>query len=114
MGLTQHQAMQVATIAGTVASRVIDFHNIPLKGAVAVEIPLPPKVITGMICSSEEHAPDVETPNARFTEQVDCDKIVSLVSNLVDSGQSFVTRTRDGSVMWTIGCPAEDPNPSEF
>lgn len=102
------------SVARTVAAQVIDQHDIPLKGAVAVEIRVGHRMITGTICSSEEHVPDVETDKARFTEQSDLDKITSLTAGLLGSTQSFCTRTRDGSVMWTIGAPAEDSTPPEF
>lgn len=91
-------------VARTVGARVIDPHDIPLLGPLAVEVGLfdgQGRTIVGNICSGSL-PPDLETSCQRFSADTDRERIRTLISRLMHQGKSFVTRTRDGSVQWTI------------
>ncbi|MFA6391538.1 MAG: hypothetical protein WCW66_02120 [Patescibacteria group bacterium] len=106
MPTSQWLEQVIDSVAHTVAARVFDPHDVPLLGPIAVQIHhVDGNIVTGTICSAEEHAPDIETTGSRFTTDAELKEIRMAVYFLVVQGESFVTKTRDGSILWTIGLP---------
>jgi hypothetical protein len=107
MPISQWLQRVIDSVAHTVAARVIDPHDVPLLGPIAVQIHhVDGQVVTGTICSTEEHIPVVETSDSSFTSNVEVEQIRMAVYYLVHKGTPFVTKTRDGSILWTIGASA--------
>ncbi|MBU1075475.1 hypothetical protein KJ733_01555 [Patescibacteria group bacterium] len=104
MGIWEKRVIE--SVARTVGARVIDPHDIPLLGPLAVERALwDGRIIIGNIFPGSL-SPDLETSDLRFTGIDDQKRIRSLIGRLMSKGESFITRTRDGSVLWTINVPS--------
>ncbi|MFA6525203.1 MAG: hypothetical protein WCT33_02925 [Patescibacteria group bacterium] len=105
MPVSQWLEQVIDSVARTVAARVIDPHDVPLLGPIVIRIyHVDGQVVTGEIVTG--YTSDIETVKPRFTTDAELEQIRMAVYYLVHEGTSFVTKTRDGSIQWTISAPA--------